>query len=81
MEVVKASLDRFEGDYAVIYSDGGIKYDVPKGMTDAKAGSRVLLYLESDQVIGIEVDKKATDESLDRVRKKYERLKKGDHLL
>ncbi|HEU4605138.1 MAG TPA: hypothetical protein VFS46_02750 [Nitrososphaera sp.] len=50
-------------------------------MTDAKAGSRILLYLESDQVIGIEVDKKATDEALDRIRKKYERLKRKDHLL
>ena len=81
MEVVKASLDRFDGDYAVIYSDGGTKYDVPKSMTDAKAGSRVLLYLESDQVIRVEVDEKATDEALDRVRKKYERLKRGDHIL
>ena len=81
MEVVKASLDRFEGDYAVIYSDGGIKYDVPKSMTDAKAGSRVLLYLESDQVIRVQVDEKETDEAFDRVRKKYERLKKGDRLL
>ena len=80
MEVVKASLDRFEGDYAVIYSDGGAKYDVPKTMTDAKAGSRVLLYIESDQVIRIEVDKQATDKALDRVREKYRRLKRGDHL-
>jgi hypothetical protein len=35
MEVVEASLDRFEGDYAVIYSDDGKKFDVPKNMTDA----------------------------------------------
>jgi Protein of unknown function (DUF3006) len=81
MEVVKASLDRFEGGYAVIYSDDGKKFDVPKSMTDAKPGSRILLHLEDGHIIRVEEDKKATDEALDRVRKKYERLKRGDHLL
>lgn len=81
MEVVKASLDRFEGGYAVIYSDDGKKFDVPKSMTDAKAGSRVLLHMEGSCVVKVEEDRKATDEALDRVKKKYERLKRGDHLL
>ena len=81
MEVIKASLDRFEGEYAVIYSNDGIKFDVPKSMTRAKAGSRVILYVEDGQVLRIEADKKATDEAHDRIRKKYKRLKRGDHLL
>lgn len=81
MEVVKASLDRFEGDFAVVYSDDGTKYDVPRIMTDAKAGSRLLLYLEEGQVVKIDVDEKATDDALERIRKKYDRVKRGDHLL
>ena len=81
MEVVKASLDRFEGDFAVVYSDDGTKYDVPRNMTDAKAGSRLLLYLEEGRVVKIDVDEKATDDALERIRKKYDRVKRGDHLL
>jgi hypothetical protein len=82
-KVVKASLDRFEGDHAVIYSDDGKKFDVPKNMTtDVKAGSRVLLYIEDCRILKVEVDNKATDEALDKVREKYKRLKRrGDHLL
>ena len=81
MEVIKASLDRFEGEYAVIYSDDGIKYDVPKSMTHSRAGSKIVLYLEAGQVVKIEADKRATDETRDRIRKKYKRLKRGEHLL
>ncbi|AFU57996.1 protein of unknown function DUF3006 [Candidatus Nitrososphaera gargensis Ga9.2] len=81
MEVVKASLDRFEGNYAVVYSDDGKKFDVPKDMIGAKAGSRIRLYIEGSKIFRVEVDSKATDEALDKVRKKYGRLKRGDHLL
>lgn len=80
MEVVRASLDRFEGDYAVIYSDDGIKFDVPKDLASMKAGSRVLLYVKDGAVVRVTADKKATGDAFERVKKKYDRLKKREHL-
>lgn len=81
MEVVKASLDRFEGGYAVIYSDSGEKYDLPQDIAKMKVGSRVLLYIEDGHVVRVEADEKETVGALDRIKDKYERLKKGKHLL
>lgn len=78
MEIIRGSLDRIEGNYAIVYSDNdGSKFDVPRSMiSDAKPGSKILLYVEGDDIIGIEVDRQATDEALDRIRKKYQRLQK-----
>lgn len=80
MQVVRASLDRFEGDYAVIYSDDGVKFDVPKDFANMEAGSRVLLYVEDGRVVQVKADRTATDDALERIKKKYDRLKKGERL-
>ena len=80
MQVVRASLDRFEGDYAVIYSDDGVKFDVPKDFANMEAGSRVLLYIEDDKVVQVKADKTATDGAIERIKKKYDRLKKRERL-
>jgi hypothetical protein len=80
MEVIRASLDRFEGEYAVVYSDkDGRKFDVPKEMlANATAGLRLTLYVENNSVIKAETDK-ATDESRERIRRKYDKLRGREH--
>lgn len=82
-KTIRASLDRFEGDYAVIYSDeDGRKFDVlrDKLENDAKPGMRLSLHLEGDHISTIEIEKKSTKDAKERIRKKYDRLRKGRHL-
>ncbi len=85
-KVVRASFDRVEGEFAVVYADYYEdsdkdhqscynKIDVPlKLVKDAKPGTRLKLYMENSVVTRIEVDKEATDRARDRIRKKYEKL-------
>jgi hypothetical protein len=85
-KVVRASFDRIEGGFAVIYADCYDDYDkdrqplynkidVPlKLVKDAKPGMRLKLYIENSVVTRIEIDKEATDRAKDRIRKKYEKL-------
>lgn len=81
--IVKASLDRFSAGYAVIYSDDGRKFDVPKDIIphDCKAGSRLKLYLDdSGAVARVEMDSKSTEDAKSRISKRYARLSRGEHL-
>ena len=84
--MVRASLDRIEGDFAIVYTDDGDdddhhKFDVPVELVnDAKPGMRLQLYIENNQIKRIELDREATDEARDRIRKKYEMLRRGRHL-
>jgi hypothetical protein len=77
-KVIKASLDRFEGDYAVVYSnEDGTKFDVPAEMlSGTRPGSRLKLHVEGVRILSIDVDSKTTSEARDRIRSKYERLRK-----
>lgn len=85
-KMVRASLDRIEGDFAIVYTDDGDdddhhKFDVPLELVnDAKPGMRLQLYIENNQIKRIEIDREATDEARDRIRKKYEMLRRGRHL-
>jgi hypothetical protein len=87
-KVIRASLDRIEGDFAVVYSDhddphhhNNNKFDVPLELVkDAKPGTRLQLHIENDQIKRIEIDKEATEGAKDRIHKKYKRLRKGLHL-
>ena len=85
-KMVRASLDRIEGDFAIVYTDDGDdddhhKFDVPLELVnDAKPGMRLQLYIENNQLKRIELDREATDEARDRIRKKYEMLRRGRHL-
>jgi hypothetical protein len=84
-KMVRASLDRIEGDFAIVYTDDGDddhhKVDVPVELVnDAKPGMRLQLYIEENQIKRIEIDRDATEEARDRIRKKYERLRRGHHL-
>jgi len=82
MEVIKASVDRFEGEYAVIYSDkDNKKFDVPSQlMGEIKPGTKVTLTIENDTILRVEQDKKATDEAREKIRKRYQRIREGRHL-
>jgi hypothetical protein len=87
-KVIRASLDRIEGDFAVVYLDhhdddhhAPNRFDLPLELVkDAKPGMRLQLHIENDQIKRIEIDKEATDRARDRIRKKYERLGQGRHL-
>ncbi len=84
--MVRASLDRIEGDFAIVYTDDDDdddhhKFDVPVELVnDAKPGMRLQLYIEDNQIKRIEIDRDATEEARDRIRKKYEMLRRGHHL-
>jgi Protein of unknown function (DUF3006) len=92
-KVIRASLDRIEGDFAVVHADHHDddsadddeshknKFDVPLELVKgAKPGMRLQLYIENDQINRIEIDREATEAARDRIRKKYERLRRGRHL-
>jgi hypothetical protein len=85
-KIIRASLDRIEGDFAVIYTDDGDdddhhKFDVPVELVnDAKPGMHLQLHIENNQIKHIEIDREATEEARDRIRKKYEMLRRGRHL-
>ena len=84
-KMVRASLDRIEGNFAIVYTDDGDddhhKVNVPvKLVNDAKPGMRLQLYIEDNQIKRIEIDRDATEEARDRIRKKYEMLRRGHHL-
>jgi hypothetical protein len=88
-KVIRASFDRIEGDFAVVYSDhdedddhhNNNKFDVPlELLKDAKPGMRLKLHIENDQIKRIEIDKETTERARDRIHKKYERLRQGRHL-
>ena len=65
-KMVRASLDRIEGDFAIIYTDDGDddnhhKFDVPVELVnDAKPGMRLQLYIENNKIKCIEIDREAT---------------------
>jgi hypothetical protein len=88
-KIIQASLDRIEGDFAVVYIDGDSddddddhhKFDVPVELVnDAKPGTRLKLHIENNQIKRIEIDREATEGARDRIRKKYEMLRRGRHL-
>ncbi len=71
---VKASLDRYEGDLAVIYAEDGRKFDIHKDMVPARPGSRLVLHIEGGQVVKVELDRDATRSARDSMAEKYFRL-------
>jgi hypothetical protein len=88
MEVFKASLDRFEDNYAVVYySDDDNnnnrrkrRFDLPREMVhDAKPGARLLLHVDGNYVARVEIDQQGTEDARERIRKKYERLRSGNN--
>lgn len=88
-KVIKASFDRVEGDFAVVYADEAsaadhkhhYRFNVPLELVkNAKPGARLQLHIENDRINHIEIDREATEKARDRIRKKYERLQRARHL-
>ena len=101
-KVIRASLDRIEGDFAIVYADDDAaatattttttadnheyhsssnKFDIPLELVKgAKPGTRLQLHVENDHINYIEIDREATKGARNRIRKKYERLRRGRHL-
>ena len=82
-EVIKASLDRFEEDYAVVYSndDNRRRFDLPRQMvTNAKPGMHLWFHIKGDSVTALEIHNQEIDDAKERISRKYERLRKGLHM-
>lgn len=99
-KVIRASLDRIEGDFAIVYADDDAaatttttadsdeyhssssnKFDIPLELVKgAKPGTRLQLHIENDHISHIEIDREATEGARNRIRKKYEGLRRGRHL-
>jgi hypothetical protein len=82
---VKASLDRFEGDYAVVYSDDGRKFDIARKSLPKRTrqGARLKLILENsddDKVISVSIDNEGQEELKKKIREKLKKIKRGEHL-
>lgn len=79
---IAASLDRFEEEFAVAYSDDGTKFDIPKELVPegGAQGARVRLFLKEGKVVMVRVDRKEARSLDEKIREKLERLKRGDHL-
>ena len=80
---VKASLDRFEGDYAIVYSDDGRKFDVARTLLPKRArqGARLKLRIsENDKVTSVSIDREGEKELKKKIKEKLERIKRGEHL-
>lgn len=77
-KVVKASLDRIEEGLAVIYSDEeGEKFHAAVELVpDGKPGMRLRLHIEDREIVQIEPDDDKSENSRDRIRRKYRKLRK-----
>ncbi|HKU48999.1 MAG TPA: DUF3006 family protein [Nitrososphaera sp.] len=78
-KVIRASFDRVEGDYAVVYTDEGQqKIDIPIELLDKiRPGTRLLLHVKDDDVVhAVEVDVKATEDAKNSIHSKYARLRR-----
>jgi DUF3006 family protein len=76
-------IDRFEGDYAILFIAGLDEYlsvrrdKLPK---EADEGDYLKIELEDGEVIQAEHDKQATEAARRRVEAKRDRLRRGEHL-
>jgi hypothetical protein len=80
---VKASLDRFEGKYAILYSDDGRTFDIAKTLIpkSARQGARLkLLVLRNDKVVRVSIDKEGEEALKRKIRKKLEKIKRRERL-
>lgn len=80
---LKASLDRFEGEYAIVYSDDGKIFDITRTLLPKRTlqGARLkLLVLENDKVVSVDIDKEGGEVLKRKIRKKLEKIKHREHL-
>ena len=81
-EMMKAVIDRFEGDIAVLILGEEDKHlNVPRKQLPPKSkeGSWLLLDLVGGQPQNITLDEKETEAARERIAEKFARLRKGNH--
>jgi len=78
-----AVIDRFEGDYAVLFfTDSNtpvnvLRHDLPEGVRE---GDHLKIDLRDNHVIQVEYDSQETEEARQRIQAKLDRLRRGEHL-
>ena len=78
---VRAVVDRFEGDLAVLMI-GDEPMDVPRKVLPRKVreGDYLEVTLEDGHIVGVKIDHAETERARQRIAEKLERLRRGDHL-
>jgi hypothetical protein len=79
---MKAVIDRFEGDWAVLLLEGGQeRLNVPRGALPKKSkeGSWLQVEIEDGQVRKAILDEEETTRARERIAEKLERLRRGEH--
>lgn len=80
--MIKATIDRFEENMAVlIFEQGNVRQDVPRELLPASAreGQHVLVDLDGEQISKIVLDEDETTQARERIQAKLERLRRGEH--
>jgi hypothetical protein len=78
-----AVIDRFEGDYAVLFFTDSItsinvlRRDLPEGVRE---GDYLKMEWRDGEIIQAEYDEQATKETRQRIQAKLERLRRGENL-
>jgi beta-lactamase superfamily II metal-dependent hydrolase len=76
-------IDRFEGEYAVLFIPGSdqslsvLRDTLPEGVDE---GDYLRIEFEDGQIIQVERDEEATEAARRRIQAKRDRLRRGDHL-
>lgn len=80
--MIKAQIDRFEENMAVlILEPGNRRLDVPRELLPAGAreGQHVLIELDEEKISKIVLDENGTVQARERIQAKLERLRRGEH--
>jgi hypothetical protein len=76
-------IDRFEGDYAVLFINGSntpinvLRRELSEGVHE---GDHLKVQLRDREIIQAEVERQATEEVRRRIQAKLDRLRRGEHL-
>ena len=79
---VKAVIDRFEGDKAVVLvGEEQDRLVVPRAElpNDAKEGDWLIADVEDDRILSAELDQDETVRAKERIAEKLARLRRGEH--
>lgn len=78
-----ATIDRFEGDLAVLFFDKQTSpYNLPRQQLPAasKPGDVLMIEITNNEIIHVVIDVDATQARAARIQAKLEKLQRGEHL-
>lgn len=81
--MMKAVIDRFEGDFAIlILGDDEQRINVPRKLLPKKSreGSWLQVEIQEGEIRSAVIDDEETARAKQRISEKLERLRRGDHL-